>query len=282
MWPKGFGVILPVRVSVLLICAAGLFAQGTDSGSIHGVATDPSGSAVPGSRVATTTLNPLITSYTQEGVDSRRGAAAAHHLLTMVRALFFFALLATSVDHPGWRVIGPGGGGAQFNPAVSPHDPNRVLVSCDMTGAYLTEDGGASWRMFNFGSTVRFFAFDQVKPQVVYAQTTRLWRSDDGGRAWKPIYPADARVVIDGDHGDERAESSFPAVDAIAAAGNVAWAGMGNTLRRSEDGGRTWTQVETLPGRARRVYLNGGTTYVLGRGLCRSARCGRVAGIPAR
>ena len=62
----------------------------------------------------------------------------------LLRALFFFALLGTSIDHPGWTVLGPGGGGAQFNPAVSPHDPKRVLVSCDMTGAYLTEDGGAS------------------------------------------------------------------------------------------------------------------------------------------
>src|SRR5512133_3258278 len=112
----------------------------------------------------------------------------------MIRALLLFALAATSVDHPGWRVIGPGGGGAQFHPTISPHDPNRVLVSCDMTGAYLTEDGGASWRMVNFGSTVRFFAFDAERPRVAYAQTTRLWRSEDGGRSWSVIYPSDARL----------------------------------------------------------------------------------------
>jgi len=44
-------VIFLIRLSLLLLCASGLFAQGTDLGSIHGVVTDPSGSAVPGSTV---------------------------------------------------------------------------------------------------------------------------------------------------------------------------------------------------------------------------------------
>src|SRR6266478_5404649 len=44
---------------------------------------------------------------------------------------------------PGaWRVIGPGGGGAQFNPTISPRDPRLIFVSSDMTGSYVSEDGG--------------------------------------------------------------------------------------------------------------------------------------------
>jgi photosystem II stability/assembly factor-like uncharacterized protein len=182
----------------------------------------------------------------------------------MIRALLLFAVMSTGVDHPGWRIIGPGGGGAQFHPTVSPHDPNRALVSCDMTGAYLTEDGGASWRIVNFGSTVRFFAFDEQRPKVVYAQSNRLWRSEDGGRSWSTIYPADARVEIDGDHAGERVVSSQPAVTALAAAGDLLWAGMGTSLRRSEDGGRSWKDVGTLPGRALRVYRSGDRVYALG------------------
>src|SRR3954465_3647480 len=182
----------------------------------------------------------------------------------LLRALFFFAVLSASTDHAGWTVLGPGGGGAQFHPTVSPHDPKRVLVSCDMTGAYLTENGGASWRMVNFGTTVRFFAFDQERSNVVYAQTNRLWRSDNGGRAWQQIYPSDVRVEIDGDHGDERAISSQPAVDAMAASGQSLWAAMGTSFRRSDDGGKTWTEIQKLPGRAKRVYVNSGKAYVLG------------------
>src|ERR1039458_10875187 len=52
---------------------------------------------------------------------------------------------------PGWRILGPGGGGSVFHPTVSPHDSRTALVACDMTGSYLTRDGGATWRIFNLG-----------------------------------------------------------------------------------------------------------------------------------
>src|SRR4051812_15290597 len=161
----------------------------------------------------------------------------------LLRAVLLFVLTSASVDHRGWTVIGPGGGGAEFHPTISPHDQNRALVSCDMTGAYLTEDGGASWRMINFGTTVRFFVFEEQRPKVVYAQTSRLWRSDDGGRSWAVIYPPDAKVTIDGDHGDERAVSSMPAVDALVASGDRLWVAMGTALKRSADDGKTWSAV---------------------------------------
>ena len=31
-----------------------------------------------------------------------------------------------------WEIIGPGGGGTMTHPTISPHDPNVVLVACDM------------------------------------------------------------------------------------------------------------------------------------------------------
>src|SRR5262249_21185123 len=144
--------------------------------------------------------------------------------------LLGFAAVVSS-DHPRWTVLGPGGGGAQFNPTVSPHDPDRVLVSCDMTGAYLTEDGGRSWRMVNLGSTVRFFAFDNSDKRVVYAQTTRLWRSRDAGRNWSPVYPEGARTEINGDHGDERLVSNRLPIDALAAEEGTVWAAAGKVLQ---------------------------------------------------
>jgi hypothetical protein len=64
-------------------------------------------------------------------------------------------------QRPGnFTIVGPGGGGAMFRPQVSPHDPNTVLVACDMTGAYITHDGGKSWRMFNLRGVAEFFVFD--------------------------------------------------------------------------------------------------------------------------
>jgi photosystem II stability/assembly factor-like uncharacterized protein len=52
----------------------------------------------------------------------------------------------SSLSENKWRVIGPGGGGAQFIPTISPHDPNTMLIACDMTAAYITHNGGESWR----------------------------------------------------------------------------------------------------------------------------------------
>jgi len=56
-----------------------------------------------------------------------------------------------------FHIVGPGGGGAMFHPTVDPRDTNEVLVACDMTGAYISHDGGRSWRMLicaeRFGSS---------------------------------------------------------------------------------------------------------------------------------
>ena len=51
------------------------------------------------------------------------------------------------LPRPGnFKVIGAGGGGAMFHPKVSPHDLNTFLGNRNMTGAYITHDGGKSWR----------------------------------------------------------------------------------------------------------------------------------------
>jgi hypothetical protein len=60
----------------------------------------------------------------------------------LIAAVFACAAPAPRAD--GWRILGPGGGGSLFHPTVSPHDSRTALVACDMTGAYLTHDGGAS------------------------------------------------------------------------------------------------------------------------------------------
>jgi len=83
------------------------------------------------------------------------------------------ALLACAAPSPraeGWRIIGPGGGGSIFHATISPHDSRTALVACDMTGAYLTHDGGATWRIFNLGEPVQFFVFDPTNARVIYAK----------------------------------------------------------------------------------------------------------------
>jgi len=97
-------------------------------------------------------------------------------------ALTLFALAGGIEDRPGnFKIIGPGGGGAMFHPTISPHDPNTVLLNCDMTGAYISHDGGKSWRMFNLRGVVEFFVFDPRDKNTIYAEAGGLWRSQDNG-----------------------------------------------------------------------------------------------------
>ena len=74
-----------------------------------------------------------------------------------------------------------------------------------MTGAYITKDGGQSWRMFSLGAPPSAFAFDPKDPAVIYAATAALWRSEDAGRTWTMVYPDPGKnTVVHAwtDHGD--------------------------------------------------------------------------------
>ena len=76
----------------------------------------------------------------------------------------------------GWRVVGPGGGGGMFRPTISPHDGNLAMIHCDMTAAYITADGGASWRSVNLWTTPEDFEFDPVDPEVGVFLVMSSWR----------------------------------------------------------------------------------------------------------
>ncbi len=102
----------------------------------------------------------------------------------------------------GWKVIGPGGGGGVFLPTISPFDENLVLASCDMTGAYVSRNGGMDWRMMNLWTVLRDFEFDPKDPNTIYAATrgylhdddrgsglSILYRSNDKGQNWEIVYP---------------------------------------------------------------------------------------------
>ncbi len=168
-----------------------------------------------------------------------------------------------------WKVIGPGGGGGQFNPTISPIDPNVVLINCDMTGAYITKDGGQTWRMFNGRTVSRFFVLDPNDINIMYSNRVGLMRSADGGQTWDLVFPnADnfKQLVISDDHAGEwivtkdgsRTSISTLAVDpsdsktlyaVMTDAGQTA-------LRISRDWGKTWDKEEVLPAGGQKIYID--------------------------
>jgi photosystem II stability/assembly factor-like uncharacterized protein len=105
-----------------------------------------------------------------------------------------------------WTVIGPGGGGGVLKPTISPFNENFVLTHCDMTGTYITTNGGETWKMKNLWNVPDDFEFDPADSNTVYVATrgflhsedrgsgiSLLLRSDDKGSTWRIIYPDVAR-----------------------------------------------------------------------------------------
>jgi photosystem II stability/assembly factor-like uncharacterized protein len=139
-------------------------------------------------------------------------ALAAAGALAFVAAGTQPARSGPNNNRRGWHIIGPGGGGAQYRPTVSPHDPNTVLVACDMTGNYITRDGGRSWRQFNLRTRTDAFAFDPKDPKVIYAGSSGLFRSEDGGERWRLVFPSPSAVTAERMAGDH-AQHSFVSKD---------------------------------------------------------------------
>ncbi|MDE3105716.1 MAG: exo-alpha-sialidase [Acidobacteriota bacterium] len=164
--------------------------------------------------------------------------------------------------------VGPGGGGAMFHPVIHPRHPDEVLVACDMTGSYQTHDGGATWRMFSLRGVAHFFAFDPVRPRVVYAGTNALWRSTDDGRHWSVVWPATAiqSVRMSSDHADEElVTDGQPAAVPTAMAIDPAEAqtlylatsrGSESLILVSRDDGRHWQTLRALPERALHLWAD--------------------------
>ncbi|MBN9617429.1 MAG: hypothetical protein BGO25_14780 [Acidobacteriales bacterium 59-55] len=180
---------------------------------------------------------------------------------------FCFARPATFAS--SFTVVGPGGGGAMFHATISPHDAKEALVACDMTGSYITHDGGHSWRMFNLRGPVRFFVFDPVESRTIYAATEGLWRSTDDGVSWKLLWPQPSTIRgirMSSDHADETIVAEPNPMGQVVAlaidpddsktlvAGAVKDGKAAVFL--SSDNGKTWTKAQDLEEAPQQIWID--------------------------
>lgn len=133
-----------------------------------------------------------------------------------------------------WEPIGLSGGGAMFAPAISPADPQRMMLNCDMSGAYVSANGGRNWRMISHdqlhSNTRCKPAFHPTDRNTIFAADggAGLKVSHDGGLHWAKIgnLPGNLRGTI--------------AIDPGQPASMLA--GAGSAIYRSGDGGATWAK----------------------------------------
>jgi photosystem II stability/assembly factor-like uncharacterized protein len=151
-----------------------------------------------------------------------------------------------------WEKLGPGGGGATFIPTFSFQSSEDFLIRCDMTGSYLTHNGGESYSQVNYANGASAYAFDPNNAATIYIGSTFLNRSTDAGKTWEQIFPKPSSITKEeyiGDHAEYNAETSDTLynskyhinairVDPVTPGG--LYIGMGPELLYSSDAGNTW------------------------------------------
>ncbi len=174
----------------------------------------------------------------------------------------------TEIDN--WEFMGIGGGGAMFHQCVSPHNPLRVLVACDMGGSFITHNGGISWRQFNLPSKSDFFAFDPLDSLVMYAKSVGLYKSSNKGDSWELVYPnlenVDKMIAV-GDHAADQLvlkDSMDHVVLAMAIDPKnskvlniaVRIKEDSTVLMQSTNAGHSWTKVNDIPNDIIKLYVD--------------------------
>src|SRR5579863_3488227 len=112
---------------------------------------------------------------------------------------------ANNSSNNNWQRLGPGGGGATFLPTFSYRSPQDFFIRCDMTGSYLTNDSGESYKQLNFDNGASSYAFDPNNNKIIYCGSVFLNRMTDGGKTWQQIFPKQSDITerkFYGDHAE--------------------------------------------------------------------------------
>ena len=184
-----------------------------------------------------------------------------YYLVTIFTVLtiqvFTGKIFCQTKSNNSWERIGPGGGGATFLPTFSYQNPGQFFIRCDMTGSYLSNDGGDYYQQINFDNGASSYAFDPHNPKIIYAGLVVLNRSVDAGKTWQQIFPKKSAVKSEtyyGDHAEYKIETEknslyedqFPQIKNLhvdALNSSAVYFSMGNYFYYSSDACKTFKRL---------------------------------------
>ena len=134
-------------------------------------------------------------------------------------------------------------GGRMYAIAVDPTNPAKIYVGTDNASVLRSVDGGDTWASVSVGFTgpgayVRALSVDPLAPSTVYAGLSeysggdRLFKSSDSGATWTPLFAGTDVFVL--------------AIDPTTS--GTVYAGTSIGVRKSTNGGATWSSVGTTIG----------------------------------
>jgi len=107
--------------------------------------------------------------------------------LTAVATLLCLQLARAA--EPAVDILGIGGAGGLFSPAISPLDPKLMFITSDMSGVYRSTDGGQTWRMLHWRQLC-----DSLRSRPVFTKSAVIWAaggdlriSRDKGQTWSSV-----------------------------------------------------------------------------------------------
>ncbi len=106
-----------------------------------------------------------------------------------------------------------------------------AFILCEQGPVYITNDGGATWRLQETGAKdlLRAIVFSDASHGIAVGNRGTIVGTDDGGKTWQP-----------------RNSGSTENLLSVTGRGNLYWAsGFNGALVTSTDGGRTWSQQKT-------------------------------------
>ena len=127
-----------------------------------------------------------------------------------------------------------------LTPAISPADPNLLLLNCDMSGVYRSTDGGKNWEMIHYRQLTSSTACPVWHPtEANVAFAAGGWRGPlkmtrDRGQTWSIVPGGPSAVSAIG------IDPTHPQLMLV---------GDRHDLYRSTDGGKSWEGVGAVRGR---------------------------------